>query len=369
MKIKICLGNNLDSLTGYLEWNNLAFQRIDLFDPEFDGMGGYNLSVLQDNTPQLLVMNHAIFNELCSSDASRTQLLTFCQGSNKLWVWNDADGGLQLITDKKIMHELNDSVALGSITFFLDCEPVDPEMFTEFDRLKIAVFPNSIWMRGGRIRGIDINKKKCTKDFLMTAIKKPRKEFRDQLWNELGSRPGLLEHGHAYYKTQDQPWICDQSIINASDSPDAIELKSRFTVSMDLYLDAWTELVPETFCDRYHYTTEKTVKPISTKTPFLILSAPGYLKYLHSKGFRTFHGIIDESYDEQSDLRIRIRMIVDQLENIIDMGAEKFYQACNDILAHNQKMLFEIVGRWQFDMDQFILQQFSTQGIIPQKNS
>jgi hypothetical protein len=368
MKIKICLGDNFESLTNYLEWNNLSFHRIDLFDPEFDKIGGYNLAVLQDSEPQLLVMNHVIFNDLCSSDASRAQLLTFCQGQNKLWVWNDADGGLQLVTDPVLLHELDHNVAPGSMTFFIDCQPVDTFLFDKFKKIKLKVFPNSIWMRGGRIRGVDINKKNCAKDFLMTAIKKPRKEFRDQLWNELGSRPGLLEHGHAYYKTREQPWICDQAIINANDSLDTIELKSRFTVSMDLYLDAWLELVPETFCDRYHYVTEKTIKPISTKTPFLILSTPGYLKYLRNKGFRTFHGIIDESYDEQWDREVRIRMIVDQLEDIIRNGAKEFYLACTDILEHNQKTLFEIVGRWEFDMDQFILQQLQTQNINPSRN-
>jgi hypothetical protein len=88
--------------------------------------------------------------------------------------------------------------------------------------------------------------------------------------------------------------------------------------------------------------------------PFMILSTCGYLQHLRDRGFRTFHGIIDESYDLEFRSQDRARKIIDQLEDIVRNGAREFYHTCMPILEHNRRMLAEIAGSWQYETDLFI---------------
>lgn len=77
------------------------------------------------------------------------------------------------------------------------------------------------------------------------------------------------------------------------------------------------EIVLETlFDDQRQQLTEKILRPISCKQPFILASTPGSLKYLHSYGFQTFGGIIDESYDKIQDPVKRMQSIIDTMKDI-----------------------------------------------------
>ena len=78
--------------------------------------------------------------------------------------------------------------------------------------------------------------------------------------------------------------------------------------------DALWHVVTETvfYYDKLHL-TEKIFKPIVSKQPFMLLAAPGNLAYLKSYGFKTFEGIIDESYDQIQDNDERTKAVVKQL--------------------------------------------------------
>lgn len=78
--------------------------------------------------------------------------------------------------------------------------------------------------------------------------------------------------------------------------------------------DSFWHIVTETvfYYDKLHL-TEKIFKPIVMKQPFMLLAAPGNLAYLKSYGFKTFEGIIDESYDSIQDPDARIDAVVAQL--------------------------------------------------------
>ena len=128
---------------------------------------------------------------------------------------------------------------------------------------------------------------------------------------------------------------------------------------MDLYNHSFFEIVSETLYRDGHFITEKTTKPISCCLPFLVLSSPGYLKYLQSYGFKTFDGIIDESYDQEVDLEKRIDLLVEQVEKIINNGSKNFYLATRDICEHNYKKLCEITGDRDEKMDNFIFKLLS----------
>lgn len=79
-------------------------------------------------------------------------------------------------------------------------------------------------------------------------------------------------------------------------------------------IDAFWHIVTETvfYYNKLHL-TEKIFKPIVSKQPFMLLAAPGNLAYLRSYGFKTFEGIIDESYDTIQDNDQRTEAVVAQI--------------------------------------------------------
>jgi hypothetical protein len=88
--------------------------------------------------------------------------------------------------------------------------------------------------------------------------------------------------------------------------------------------DSFWHIVTETvfYYDKLHL-TEKIFKPIAMKQPFMLLGAPGNLAYLKSYGFKTFEGIIDESYDLIQDNDQRIEAVAEQLAWYCSLSAEE----------------------------------------------
>jgi hypothetical protein len=98
----------------------------------------------------------------------------------------------------------------------------------------------------------------------------------------------------------------------------------------------------------------------------MLLAAPGNLAYLRSYGFKTFDGIIDESYDLIQDPDARSEAVVNQLawycalsdkekqdiiyalEPIIEHNFRHFYGEFQQIivkeLLDNTKTLFQEIG-------------------------
>lgn len=90
--------------------------------------------------------------------------------------------------------------------------------------------------------------------------------------------------------------------------------------------------------------TEKTMFPIIMKRPFLIWGGYGCLDGLKDLGFKTFDKIFDESYQYERDVHKRSFMIVDQLVKLKDKNKEELfeiYYSVEDVLNHNQKLLFK----------------------------
>jgi hypothetical protein len=88
--------------------------------------------------------------------------------------------------------------------------------------------------------------------------------------------------------------------------------------------DSLWHIVTETvfYYDKLHL-TEKIFKPIVMKQPFMLLGAVGNLAYLKSYGFKTFEGIIDESYDTIVDNDARIEAVVAQIAWYCALSAEE----------------------------------------------
>ena len=81
----------------------------------------------------------------------------------------------------------------------------------------------------------------------------------------------------------------------------------------------WSVVTETVFYEDKLHLTEKIFKPIVTRRPFILVGGFGNLAYLKSYGFKTFDRWIDESYDNEQDPDIRIKLITDQLKILCSM--------------------------------------------------
>jgi len=92
------------------------------------------------------------------------------------------------------------------------------------------------------------------------------------------------------------------------------------------------------------FPTEKTARPLATKTPFLIMASPNYLKNLRRLGFKSFSQFWDESYDYQQGVQRAesIRCIIDDLGKLNQLQLQKLYQKMLPILDHNHEIYHKL---------------------------
>jgi len=84
--------------------------------------------------------------------------------------------------------------------------------------------------------------------------------------------------------------------------------------------------------------TEKEVKPILARHPFIIHNLPHTLKHLKSMGFLTFEPWFDESYDNETNDWNRLNKIVAEVKRLNSLSFDEWYQMLdemNPVLEHN----------------------------------
>jgi len=121
------------------------------------------------------------------------------------------------------------------------------------------------------------------------------------------------------------------------DTNDLVTNQARQTNSTDAYyLDTYFSVVNET---TYHtkpgydgvpFWSEKIFKCIAMKHPFVVATAPNSLQYLKQLGYKTFDGIIDESYDLEKDDGKRMIKIIDEVERLCNLGKKELANFLNE---------------------------------------
>lgn len=352
MKVYIYKMELINFISEYFDFNQLPYEDICLWDAEIDEFGRHTIpDSLLEQSGCLLVIEIKVLADLITWNESFNRLVKFLN-NNKLLVSQDGDSYLPINYhikhfDRNQLTHLNNVIPKNSITWLSDYKMSDRYWINNLANIRVRHFPNITpsmieFSKFPRLVNAVSNKQNVTKDYMLTMVRLRGRPHRRILWSELESRNGLLEKGHAVFNK-----LTD---IRIGVQPHQHTWSPGFP-SMDLYLDSWLEVVPETLHKDGYYITEKTIKPLATRTPFLMVTTPRYLDYLKSLGFMTFSSLIDESYDQQYKLQDRVRLVVDQLEDIIKNGSESFYHASKHILDHNQAKLAELVGLSQHDMD------------------
>jgi len=90
------------------------------------------------------------------------------------------------------------------------------------------------------------------------------------------------------------------------------------------------------------FRTEKTLKPMWFKHPFITVGPRGYMKTLRDQGYKTFHPYINEDYDSEPNDNKRLRMIVSEAKRLCDFNQDQ-WRAWKDniapIVEHNYKWI------------------------------
>ena len=345
MKIIVDQNSDCQTFAGFFDFNNIDYQLLDLYDNANDKFGRNNLPLsITTESGSLLVIGCSTFYSMCAWSVSRQNLIDFCK-KNKIWVWQEIDTLAHAIFNQKLLADVDTVIAPGSITLFFDGKLSEQHSLQNLKNITTLYIPFNFFLQAGRISNGDCKKQKCSKDFLLTMIKKSTAPHREILWKQLLAIDSLLDRGHVRYGSRNDTWLGQQTSQHRWQDGHP---------SMDLYRDSWLEIAPETLYRNGYFITEKTVKPIITKTPFMTVGTCGFLTYLKDFGFKTFDTLIDEKYDQAHLIEDRVKLMLQQLQDIIANGSESFYQASLPILEHNQSRLFEIVGGKQYETDRFI---------------
>lgn len=153
-------------------------------------------------------------------------------------------------------------------------------------------------------------------------------------------------------------------IDNLEEHFDLNQTPSTFSADFtaDDYQQCGMEVVLETlFDDQRNHLTEKTLRPIACGKPFILASSAHSLDYLRSYGFQTFHPLIDESYDQETDSLQRLMMIINELKRISQLNNKStLWRELHDITKYNQTRFFskefhdQVVMEYECNLSQAI---------------
>lgn len=111
-------------------------------------------------------------------------------------------------------------------------------------------------------------------------------------------------------------------------------------IPWNIYDQTAYSIVTETLTDNgFNFYTEKTAKPIMARRLFVAFAGQYHLRNLRQLGFRTFDGIIDESYDLEADPAIRWKKALDQVDYLCAQDQSRVLAQIKDIVDHNFEVM------------------------------
>ena len=114
-----------------------------------------------------------------------------------------------------------------------------------------------------------------------------------------------------------------------------------------VYENSWYSIVAETNATQTTFLTEKTGKAIYGQRIFVLFGGHRALAQLRAQGYRTFEGLINESYDEIVDDRKRWMCAWQAVEFLAQTDPQMLYAQAQEILAHNYQLIRNIEHRHQ----------------------
>ena len=127
-----------------------------------------------------------------------------------------------------------------------------------------------------------------------------------------------------------------------------------FNPSSFYFDNTFCHIVTETlFYGPTLHLTEKSLRPIVNRRPFILVGPQGSLAYLRKYGFKTFSDFWNEDYDLIENDAERLDAVMDLIKTINDIPLPKMQEklaAMKDVLAHNYDHFFS--GFWKTCKDE-----------------
>ena len=178
--------------------------------------------------------------------------------------------------------------------------------------------------------GYDQYQAKNTNDRTFLMLMNYQRQHRDQIWNKI--QPQL---DNALYSYQDQGVTIKGDIARE-------EGEWQRYLNKDWYDRTAFSLVVESGIEQGVH-SEKVLKPMAFRQPFVVWGPQGYLKWLRTWGFETFNNCIDESYDIEHNDEKRLEMVVNEVERLIELGPDHFNDTTTQqTLDNNYKRFYNI---------------------------
>ena len=120
----------------------------------------------------------------------------------------------------------------------------------------------------------------------------------------------------------------------------------------EIYTDSYIHIVTETNFRNDIFPTEKIINPMVVLQPFILVGAPGYLKYIKELGFKTFDGFIDESYDNEYNDAKRFELICKEIKRLSEKPLEEIHNwyisILTPILEYNRNFALKFAEKPMF---------------------
>jgi hypothetical protein len=119
-------------------------------------------------------------------------------------------------------------------------------------------------------------------------------------------------------------------------------LYSQSLVSVVTETNYFTSFHKDNTRERSIFFSEKIFKPIAFQHPFIVVSTPNFLTSLRAIGYRTFSGLIDESYDNEQDDFKRMAMVIKEIQRLSKLTEQEKIEFCEKaklICEHNRRIL------------------------------
>ena len=92
------------------------------------------------------------------------------------------------------------------------------------------------------------------------------------------------------------------------------------------------------------YVTEKSLRPILGKRPFIVVGQKRTLRGLKERGYKTFHPFINEEYDEESDPIKRYFKVLFEINKLCKLSIEElhnFMEPLKEIIEYNYNHFYD----------------------------
>jgi len=133
-------------------------------------------------------------------------------------------------------------------------------------------------------------------------------------------------------------------IIGTADWVDYCGVRTGLSrvIPINVFNDTAYSIIAETDHDNtLSFFSEKTAKPMVARRLFVAFSGYKFLRNLKMQGFKTFDGIIDESYDDIVDDTERYTAAFEQVKRLCTMDQQAVYTQIRDVVEHNYRHIME----------------------------